>query len=109
MGANAASHELYAGANKTATEALSSMRVIHSYNLQEYISNMYSADISAIIEAAKRKAGVSGLAFGYSQFMQFGMYSLIIYFAGHEVRAPNGPAAVSELSCGCTATQHGLS
>lgn len=34
MGTSGASHELYAGANKTATEALSSMRVIHSYNLQ---------------------------------------------------------------------------
>ncbi|KAG2428637.1 hypothetical protein HXX76_011344 [Chlamydomonas incerta] len=75
----------YAGANQMVTEAFSSIRVIHAYNLQGFIAGQYEKMISHANGLLVRQSNVSGLSFAYSNFVMFGMYSLIIYFMGQEI------------------------
>eukprot|EP00198_Chlamydomonas_reinhardtii_P007903 XP_001697240.1 MDR-like ABC transporter [Chlamydomonas reinhardtii] len=77
--------KLYAGANQMVTEAFSSIRVIHAYNLQGFIAGSYEKMISHANGLLVRQSNVSGLSFAYSNFIMFGMYSLIIYFMGQEI------------------------
>ncbi|KAG2428639.1 hypothetical protein HXX76_011345 [Chlamydomonas incerta] len=77
--------KLYAGANQMVTEAFSSIRVIHAYNLQGFIAGQYEKMISHANGLLVRQSNVSGLSFAYSNFVMFGMYSLIIYFMGQEI------------------------
>lgn len=42
-GASNASDDLYAGANQYISEAFTSIRVIHAFNLQSYIVGQYNA------------------------------------------------------------------
>ena len=50
------------------------------------MSGAYGSSIAVIMRAARAKAGVSGAAYAYSQFIQFATYSLVIFFAGQEAR-----------------------
>eukprot|EP00198_Chlamydomonas_reinhardtii_P007814 XP_001697151.1 MDR-like ABC transporter [Chlamydomonas reinhardtii] len=77
--------KLYAGANQMVTEAFSSIRVIHAYNLQGFIAGSYEKMISHANGLLVRQSNVSGLSFAYSNFVMFGMYCLIIYFMGQEI------------------------
>ncbi|KXZ43925.1 hypothetical protein GPECTOR_77g22 [Gonium pectorale] len=77
--------KLYAGANQTVTEAFASIRVIHAYNLQGFVCGIYETMILNANRFLVRQSNLSGLAYGYSQFMMFAMYSLIIYFMGEEI------------------------
>ncbi|GFR42553.1 hypothetical protein Agub_g3460 [Astrephomene gubernaculifera] len=78
--------KLYAGANQMVTEAFASIRVIHAYNLQGFVSGEYGKMILQANKMLVRQSNVAGISFAYSNFLMFGMYSLIIYFMGHEIR-----------------------
>ncbi|GLC41172.1 hypothetical protein PLESTM_001163200 [Pleodorina starrii] len=78
--------KLYAGANQMVTEAFSSIRVIHAYNLQGFVSGTYDKMIAQANRMLVRQSNVSGISFAYSNFIMFAMYSLIIYFMGQELK-----------------------
>ncbi|GIL71759.1 hypothetical protein Vretimale_808 [Volvox reticuliferus] len=78
--------KLYAGANQMVTEAFSSIRVIHAYNLQSFVSRTYGKMIDQANRMLVRQSNVSGISFAYSNFVMFAMYSLIIYFMGQEIK-----------------------
>ncbi|GLI63941.1 hypothetical protein VaNZ11_007082 [Volvox africanus] len=78
--------KLYAGANQMVTEAFSSIRVIHAYNLQSFVSGTYGKMIAQANRMLVRQSNVSGISFAYSNFVMFAMYSLIIYFMGQELK-----------------------
>ncbi|GIL45935.1 hypothetical protein Vafri_3054 [Volvox africanus] len=78
--------KLYAGANQMVTEAFSSIRVIHAYNLQSFVSGTYGKMIEQANRMLVRQSNVSGISFAYSNFVMFAMYSLIIYFMGQELK-----------------------
>ncbi|KAG2490598.1 hypothetical protein HYH03_010991 [Edaphochlamys debaryana] len=78
-------NKLYANANQMVTEAFSSIRVIHAYNLQDFVSGTYARMLASANSSIVRQSNVAGIAFGYSTFTMFAMYALIIYFMGQEI------------------------
>ncbi|KXZ51733.1 hypothetical protein GPECTOR_11g18 [Gonium pectorale] len=77
--------KLYAGANQMVTEAFASIRVIHAYNLQGFVTSTYDKMIATANRMLVRQSNVAGISFAYSNFVMFAMYALIIFFMGHEI------------------------
>uniref|UniRef100_A0A7S0R4U3 ATP-binding cassette transporter n=1 Tax=Chlamydomonas leiostraca TaxID=1034604 RepID=A0A7S0R4U3_9CHLO len=85
MGNANKSDKLYQAANQLMSEAFSSIRVVHAYNLQPYIFHTYSTVLDSASKTLIRGAHTGGLVMAYSFFSIFAMYSLIIYFGGWEI------------------------
>lgn len=85
MGNTDTSEELYGTANQTASEAFSSIRVIHAYNMNDSMIGIYSKLLGQANQMARQKSLVGGAAHSYSQFIQFATYSLIIWFGSLEL------------------------
>jgi hypothetical protein len=100
--------QMYAGSNATVTESLSSIRVIHAYNLQEHVCGTYSQAIGRVSKQITRMSNVAGIANGYSNLIMFGMYSLIIWFGAQEIKCaplPPPPDAAAGAALQCKAEQ----
>ncbi len=77
--------KLYAGANQLLNEAFSSIRVIHAYNLQDYVQRTYGVVLATANTMGGQQAHIGGLSMGFAFFVLFAMYAMIIYFGGWEV------------------------
>lgn len=61
------SDKLFAGANQAVSDAFSSIRVIHAYNLKGQVSELYLRLVSSATKTMERQAHITGAMMGYSQ------------------------------------------
>ena len=85
MGATAGTEELAANANQAASESISAVRVVQSYNLQTNVIQRYVHTMEETNKQVSKKALAIGFAAGFAAFMMFSTYALVIFFGGHEI------------------------
>ena len=85
MGATVGADTLYAGANQAASESISAVRVVQSYNLQSNVIQRYVHTMEETNKQVSKRALAIGFAAGFAAFMMFATYALVIFFGGHEI------------------------
>eukprot|EP00891_Asterochloris_glomerata_P003655 jgi/Astpho2/3655/e_gw1.00059.3.1_t len=79
--------KLFSTANQTASEAVSSIRTVAAFGMQDQIARLYELQLSAPTKKIERSAQVSGVSFGFSQFTFFAVYALGFWYGGKLVGA----------------------
>jgi ATP-binding cassette, subfamily B (MDR/TAP), member 1 len=77
--------ETFAAANATAAEAVSSVRTVHAFNMQDSVSQLYHGQLDEPTRQSRKRIMWTGIGFGVSQFIAFGSFSLAFWYAGEEV------------------------
>lgn len=86
MGQESGNEKLYSKANQAVSDAFSSIRTIHAYNLNGYVVTLYERMTLGFNRQMIWQSQKTGLLLGYSQFSLFSVYCLIIWFGGIEIR-----------------------
>ena len=68
-----------------ASEAISAIRTVTAYGMQEQLVALYSRAVSK--SSPGRLAAVAGLGFGFSQFVLYACFCLAFWFGGTQVIA----------------------
>lgn len=76
-----------AGANASAEEAISGVRVVQSFTAEDLERRRYGAGVQASFQAALRRAGWQALMGGTMSFLTFGSLALVLWFGGRQVMA----------------------
>nr|WP_261663416.1 ABC transporter transmembrane domain-containing protein [Deinococcus sp. Marseille-Q6407] len=76
-----------AGANASAEEAISGVRVVQSFTAETLERGRYGAGVRASFDAALRRAGWQALMGGIMSFLTFGSLALVLWFGGRQVMA----------------------
>ncbi|MDO4263308.1 MAG: ABC transporter transmembrane domain-containing protein [Deinococcus sp.] len=76
-----------AGANASAEEAISGVRVVQSFTAEALERGRYGAGVQASFQAALRRAGWQALMGGTMSFLTFGSLALVLWFGGRQVMA----------------------
>lgn len=67
---------VFGAANQTAYEGVSSLRTVHSYNLQHRVTAIYRDLLQESVSKGSRNALSSGASFGIGQGIMFLTYSV---------------------------------
>eukprot|EP00667_Euglena_gracilis_P000336 EG_transcript_336 len=67
---------------QVATESINGHRTVFAFNLQDYQVGRYRTLLVAPAKADKKKAVVSGVFYGFSQFVIFGSFALAYWYGG---------------------------
>ncbi|MFC6616730.1 ABC transporter transmembrane domain-containing protein [Deinococcus radiophilus] len=76
-----------AGANASAEEAISGVRVVQSFTAEDVERGRYGRGVRASFEAALRRARWQALMGGTMSFLTFGSLALVLWFGGRQVMA----------------------
>eukprot|EP00873_Tetraselmis_striata_P012568 jgi/Tetstr1/432832/TSEL_022182.t2 len=76
-----------AGADQVATEAFRNIRVVQAFNLQASVTELWERFSAADASGKSKRAHVTGIGFGFSQFAMFAVYGLAFWYGGQEVVA----------------------
>ena len=76
---------LFAGANQTASEAVTSIRTVSSFCMENQVANLYQRTLRHPTKESKKTANWAGLGFGFSQFILFSCYALAFWYMGLEI------------------------
>ena len=79
-GVVASNQQDLAGANQTLTEAVSAIRTVFSFNMEDSISKMYHDQLQKASKGIMRKSLSAGFGFGFSQSTRFFIYALALYY-----------------------------
>ena len=77
--------ELFAGANQTASEAVTSIRTVSAFGMEDQVSNLYARLLSVPTKRTYKQANFGGLGLGFSQFVLFSIYALAFWYMGLEI------------------------
>ena len=76
-----------ADADQIATEAFRSIRVVQAFNLQDSVEALWEDFSAADARGKAKRAHVTGIGFGFSQFAMFAIYSLAFWYGGKKVQS----------------------
>ena len=76
-----------ADADQIATEAFRSIRVVQAFNLQDSVEALWENFSTADAKGKAKRAHVTGIGFGFSQFAMFAIYSLAFWYGGKKVES----------------------
>eukprot|EP00192_Tetraselmis_astigmatica_P000802 CAMPEP_0117691884 /NCGR_PEP_ID=MMETSP0804-20121206/25998_1 /TAXON_ID=1074897 /ORGANISM="Tetraselmis astigmatica, Strain CCMP880" /LENGTH=1263 /DNA_ID=CAMNT_0005505227 /DNA_START=142 /DNA_END=3933 /DNA_ORIENTATION=+ len=76
-----------ADADQIATEAFRNIRVVQAFNLQDSVEGLWEQFSTADAVGKAKRAHVTGIGFGFSQFAMFGIYGLAFWYGGTRVVA----------------------
>jgi ATP-binding cassette, subfamily B (MDR/TAP), member 1 len=71
--------------NAIAADAFSSVRVVHAYGLERFVSEQYASAYAPAAASARRAALAMGLSWGMAQAVQWCVFAGLIFFAGDEI------------------------
>jgi ATP-binding cassette subfamily B (MDR/TAP) protein 1 len=71
--------------NAIASDAFSSVRVVHAYGLEEFVSETYARAYAPAAASARRAALAMGASWGLAQCLQWMIFAALIVFGGDEV------------------------
>ena len=77
--------KLFAGANQTASEAVSSIRTVVAFGMQNSVADLYQRKLAVPTKKSRKQANVGGLGLGFSQFVLFSIYALAFWYMGLEI------------------------
>eukprot|EP00898_Chlorokybus_atmophyticus_P004111 jgi/Chlat1/4700/Chrsp3S05626 len=69
-------------ANGVASEAVGNIRTVAAFGAEDKMLELYSEQLKKPTQLGRRRSHVSGIGFGYSQFMMYSAYSLAFWFGG---------------------------
>lgn len=84
-----------ADADQVATEAFRAIRVVQAFNLQGNVEALWERFSAADAKGKARRAHVTGVGFGFSQFAMFAIYSLAFWYGG--MRVEQGQMNLEEM------------
>eukprot|EP01132_Coremiostelium_polycephalum_P002116 gene2116-2605_t len=93
----------YGAAGQVASEAITGIRTVASFSTEKQVLDLYKVQLKGPISAGVKKGHISGLAFGMSQFILFGVYCLSFWYGGKLVGELEWPAKQSEIDEKCNA------
>lgn len=74
-----------AGADQVAAEAFRNIRVVQAFNLQNSVTELWERFSAADATGKAKRAHVTGIGFGFSQFAMFAVYGLAFWYGGQQV------------------------
>ena len=81
--------KLFAGANQTAAEAVSSIRTVVAFGMEDSVAELYERKLAVPTKKSRKQANVGGLGLGFSQFVLFSIYALAFWYMGLEISRGN--------------------
>uniref|UniRef100_A0A061SI39 ATP-binding cassette, subfamily B (MDR/TAP), member 1 n=1 Tax=Tetraselmis sp. GSL018 TaxID=582737 RepID=A0A061SI39_9CHLO len=75
-----------ANADQVAMESFRNIRIVQAFNLQDSITDLWERHSTADAMAKSKRAHVTGIGFGVSQFSMFAVYSLAFWYGGQQVK-----------------------
>jgi len=81
--------QLFAGANQTASEAVTSIRTVVAFGMQDSVSDLYDRKLRVPTKKSTKQANIGGLGLGFSQFTLFSIYALAFWYMGLEISRGN--------------------
>lgn len=92
----------YEKAGTVSTEAVGQIRTVASFTNEERLLQMYSERLEGPMKLGIRKAHVSGLGFGASQFSMFAVNTLAFWYGGYLVDHNEWPASAATIAAECS-------
>eukprot|EP01112_Ceratiomyxa_fruticulosa_P011035 TRINITY_DN2961_c0_g3_i1.p1 TRINITY_DN2961_c0_g3~~TRINITY_DN2961_c0_g3_i1.p1 ORF type:complete len:537 (+),score=116.78 TRINITY_DN2961_c0_g3_i1:186-1613(+) len=92
----------YEQAGKVATEAISNIRTVAAFSLEELELRKYSERMETPMKLGIRKGHVSGFFFGLSQFFMFGAQAISFWFGGYLIQHLEWPASADTIAASCS-------
>mmetsp|Transcript_9271 Transcript_9271/g.18897 ORF Transcript_9271/g.18897 Transcript_9271/m.18897 type:complete len:1302 (-) Transcript_9271:938-4843(-) len=79
----------YAGAGRVASEAVDTVRTVSSLGLEVHFLERYREELDPPLRTGRRQAVTSGLAFGFSEFSMFALWSIAFWYGTRLVQWGN--------------------
>mmetsp|Transcript_13835 Transcript_13835/g.23609 ORF Transcript_13835/g.23609 Transcript_13835/m.23609 type:complete len:1415 (+) Transcript_13835:1379-5623(+) len=76
------SDKQFAEAGRIASEAADNVRTVTSLGLGRYFCELYREELKGPAKNARKESIVSGVVFGFSEFMQFAIWALSFWYGG---------------------------
>jgi len=86
QGFSAATDDAYKDSAAFVAEAVNNMRTVASFGKEEKLLENYSLKLEKPLKAAVKKGNLSGIFFGLSQFVNFGIYAVVFYIGALFIR-----------------------
>jgi len=86
QGFSAATDDAYKDSAAFVAEAVNNMRTVASFGKEDKLLENYSLKLQKPLKAAVKKGNLSGLFFGLSQFVNFGIYAVVFYIGALFIR-----------------------
>jgi len=86
QGFSAATDDAYKDSAAFVAEAVNNMRTVASFAKEEKLLANYSTKLETPLKAAIKKGNLSGLCFGLSQLVNFGIYAIVFYIGAIFIR-----------------------
>jgi hypothetical protein len=91
----------YEKAGTVSTEAVGQIRTVASFTKEEKLLEMYSARLEEPARLGVRKAHVSGLGFGASQFCMFAVNTIAFWYGGRLLDQHEWKASQASINDQC--------
>jgi len=86
QGFSEATDDAYKDSAAFVAEAVNNMRTVASFGKEEKLLENYSLKLEKPLKAAVKKGNLSGIFFGLSQFVNFGIYAVVFYIGAIFIR-----------------------
>lgn len=100
-GFSADAKKAYESAGAVSTDAVGGIRTIASFTNEEKILALYSSEMNAPMKMAIRKAHVSGISYGFSQFCTYSINSLAFWYGARLVDQHEWKVSQSVVDAQC--------
>ncbi|KAF2069672.1 hypothetical protein CYY_009009 [Polysphondylium violaceum] len=88
-------------AGQVASEAITGIRTVASFTTEKQVLALYKKQLKGPISAGIKKGHISGLAFGFSQFILFAVYCLSFWYGGKLVDEGEFHATETQIAEQC--------
>eukprot|EP00179_Madagascaria_erythrocladioides_P007017 CAMPEP_0198307156 /NCGR_PEP_ID=MMETSP1450-20131203/69_1 /TAXON_ID=753684 ORGANISM="Madagascaria erythrocladiodes, Strain CCMP3234" /NCGR_SAMPLE_ID=MMETSP1450 /ASSEMBLY_ACC=CAM_ASM_001115 /LENGTH=1259 /DNA_ID=CAMNT_0044009719 /DNA_START=76 /DNA_END=3852 /DNA_ORIENTATION=- len=79
----------YAAAGRIASEAVDNIRTVQSLGIERHFLGKYEKELDGPLAQGRKSAWTSGVAFGFSEFSMFSLWSLAFWYGSDLVRNGN--------------------
>jgi ATP-binding cassette subfamily B (MDR/TAP) protein 1 len=86
---------MFEQASQIAKDAVGSIRTVASFSAEEKVTSLYSKKCSTPLKTGIRRGIISGLSFGFSNFLLFSVYAIIFWVGARMVE--NGETTFSKV------------
>ena len=88
-GFSASTDEAYKESSTFVSEAVCNMRTVASFGKEDKLLANYALKLNQPLQASFKKGNLSGIFFGFSQFLNFGIYAMIFYIGARFLTNPD--------------------
>jgi ATP-binding cassette subfamily B (MDR/TAP) protein 1 len=86
---------MYEKASQVAKDAVGSIRTVASFSAEEKVMSLYSEKCSTPLKTGIRQGIISGISFGFSNFVLFSVYAISFWVGARMVK--NGETTFSKV------------